>query len=651
MACVPPAPSPTRPAPLPPTRPELAGDLGMVASTHWLASATGMSVLERGGNAADAAVAAGFVLQVVEPHLNGPGGEVPILVHSDDERGRGAHVVCGQGTVPAAATAGAFADLGLDAVPGTGLLAATVPGAFGAWTLLLERWGTWGLREVLEPAIGYARHGAPLLPRAAATLSAVETLLTQGPGAWTTSAQTHLGPGGQVPQPFSRHRLPVLAETYERVLAHAEAASTTREGRCAAARDAWYRGFVAEAVDAHCATTAWRDTSGRVHGGLLRGDDMASWEPSVEEPVRGDYRDVEVLKTPAWGQGPTLLGSLGVLDRLDGFGRGRPAALADDDPSWVHAVVEAHALAVADREAWSGDPDGAEEDGVVVPTDALLEGGYLDARAALVDPSRAHGEMRPGSPGGLAPSMPSPPSTSGLLAGPDGAGGPVVAGDDVAAGVGEPTLRGDTCHVDVVDRFGTTVSATPSGGWLQSSPVVAALGFPLGTRAQMCWLPGHDGATAPGGRRVASALRPGRRPRTTLSPTLVLREGRPWLALGTPGGDQQDAWNLLLVLRAVHQVDRGAPLALQAAIDAPTFHGDSGPSSFWPRQTTPGRLVVEERFAPGVVEELARLGHDVDLAGPWSQGRLSAVAHDQGEGGWLRAAASSRGGQGYAVGR
>lgn len=609
----------------------------MVASTHWLASATGMAVLERGGNAADAAVAAGFVLQVVEPHLNGPGGEVPILVHSDDERGRGAHVVCGQGTLPAAATADAFADLGLDAVPGTGLLAATVPGAFGAWTLLLERWGTWGLREVLEPAIGYARHGAPLLPGAVASLTASATTFTRGPGAWTTSADTHLGPGGEVPQAFSRHRLPALADTYEKVLAHAEAASTTREGRCAAARDVWYRGFVAEAVDAHCASMASRDTSGEVHGGLLRAQDVATWEPTVEEPVRGRYRGVEVLKTPAWGQGPVLLGALGVLDRLDGFGRGRPGALDDGDPEWVHAVVEAHALAAADREAWFGDPDGAEEDGVVVPTDALLEGGYLDARAALVDPARAHGQMRPGSPGGLAPSMPTSPSTARL---PEAPGG----------GVGEPTRQGDTCHVDVVDRFGTMVSATPSGGWLQSSPVVAALGFPLGTRAQMCWLPGHDGAQD-GGRRVASALRPGRRPRTTLSPTLVLREGRPWLALGTPGGDQQDAWSLLLVLRAVHQVDRGGPLALQAAIDAPAFHGDSAPSSFWPRQTTPGRLVVEDRFAPGVLEGLRRLGHDVDAAGPWTQGRLCAVARDQGGAGWLRAASNARGGQGYAVGR
>ncbi len=611
-----------------PTRPELAGSFGMVASTHWLASATGMSVLERGGNAVDAAVAAGFVLQVVEPHLNGPGGEVPVLLWS--ARDAAAHVVCGQGTVPAAATPQAFADLGLDAVPGTGLLAATVPGAFGAWALLLERWGTWPLREVLEPAIALARDGAPLLPRAAATIAAARELFT---GAWTTSAATYLD-GGAPPPPWSRLRLGALAATYERLVAEAEAAGPDRERQIEAAREAWYRGFIAEEVDRFCSGTAWLDTSGGVHGGLLRADDLAGWEPTVEEPARGAYRDAEVLKTGSWGQGPVMLETLGVLGGVDGFGAGRASALADDDPGWVHAVAEACTLAVADREAWYGDPVGADDDGVVVPLGGLLDPGYLAHRRGLLDPGAAHGQLRPGSPGGLAPSLPVPH------------GAPASGGGAAAAGVGEPTQRGDTCHLDVADRFGNLVSATPSGGWLQSSPVVPALGFPLGTRAQMGWLPPHDGSG--GGRRVASSLRPGRRPRTTLSPTLVLRDGAPWLALGTPGGDQQDAWSVLLVLRAVHAAARGGGLALQAAIDAPAFHADSAPSSFWPREVTPGRLVVEDRFAPGVLAELRRLGHDVEVAPGWSLGRLSAVARD---GGWLRAASNARGAQGYAAGR
>jgi gamma-glutamyltranspeptidase/glutathione hydrolase len=211
--------------------------------------------------------------------------------------------------------------------------------------------------------------------------------------------------------------------------------------------------------------------------------------------------------------------------------------------------------------------------------------------------------------------------------------------------VGEPTIRtgttGDTCHVDVVDRWGNLVSATPSGGWLQSSPVVPGLGFPLGTRAQMFWL--QDG--------LASTLRPGARPRTTLSPSLALRDGRPWVAFGTPGGDSQDQWSLVFFLRLAHAAGtrRGDPwTGLQAAIDAPMFHHEHAPSSFHPRRAEPGRVVVENRVPAGVREELARRGHDLRIVDGWSLGRLSAVARD---GGWLRAAANARGAQGYAVGR
>lgn len=331
------------------TRPEITGEFGMVASTHWIASAVGMAMLERGGNAADAAVAAGFVLQVVEPHLNGPAGEVPILVAGPD--GDPA-VVCGQGVAPAAATPQAFAGLGLDAVPGTGLLAATVPGAFGAWTVLLERWGTLSLREVLEPAIRYARHGAPLLARTAATLAAVRELFVEE---WTPSAQTYLDQG-RAPGAGERLRLPGLAATYERVLAEADAAGGSRERRLQAARDAWYRGFVAEEIGRFCATTRWRDTSGERHAGLLTADDLAGWEPTVEPPVRGHYRDVEVLKAGPWSQGPVLLQQLALLERV----------LAADDPlrtgdvEWVHLLVECQKLAFADREAWYGDPAAAD---------------------------------------------------------------------------------------------------------------------------------------------------------------------------------------------------------------------------------------------------------------------------------------------------
>ncbi|MEH3076089.1 MAG: gamma-glutamyltransferase [Quadrisphaera sp.] len=668
--------------PLTTTRPEITGTFGAVASTHWLASQTGMGVLERGGNAFDAAAAAGFVLQVVEPHLNGPGGDMPVVLWSAQDRQ--AHVVCGQGTVPAAATPRAFADLGLTAVPGSGLLPATVPGVFGAWTLLLQRWGTWRLRDVLEPAIGYARHGAPVLPRVAATLESVTPLFTEGPGAWSTSAATYLtGDDGaaRAPRAWSRLRLSALADTYDRVLAAAEAAGSGRDAQYEAAREHWYRGEVADAVDRFFSTTSWRDATGAVHPGLLRGSDLAGWEPTVEEPALGEYRGVQVAKTGTWGQGPVLLQTLALLDGQLGAD-GSPDPLSEVDDEWVHACAAAFDLASADREAWYGDPVGAEEDGVDVPAVAdLLDPVYTASRRALIGGRAGSAgpgghELQPGWPGGTSrrlPQLPVPPRV-------DTAGG--------GAAVGEPTVdrrppadelgrreelgRGDTVHVDVADRWGNLVSATPSGGWLQSSPVVPELGFALGTRAQMCWLPasaGTAGVTGGGsprsrsraarwGSTLGSTLRPGRRPRTTLSPTLLLRDDEPWMALGTPGGDQQDAWQVPFVLRVVHAAERAratrssageeVETALQAAVDAPTFHTETAPSSFWPRQAVPGRLLLEGRFGPGVAEGLRRRGWDAQVVDGWSLGRLSAVALD---GGWVRAAANPRGAQGYAVGR
>lgn len=608
--------------PLTSTRPEIAGTFGAVASTHWLATQTGMGVLERGGNAFDAAAAAGFVLQVVEPHLNGPGGDLPVVLWSEADQQ--VHVVCGQGVSPAAATAEAFADLGLDAVPGTGPLAAVVPGAFGGWLELLARWGTLPLREVLAPAIGYALDGAPVLPRVSATIAAMAPTFEQE---WEPSAATYLVDGA-APAPWARLRLTDLGRTYERVLDEAEAAGTDRLAQLEAARRAWYEGFVAEAVDAFGRDRAWMDTSGERHRGLLTGADLAGWRATVEEPLVGTYRDVQVAKTGPWGQGPSLLQALAVLDRA-----GLPDRLDGADPTWVHAVVESLKLAMADREAWYGDgTDGA----------ALLDAAYTAERAALLDPARASHDLRPGRPGGADPRLPAPVASLAEATGGGGAtpspgvGEPTVRRVDARV-EGDPGARGDTCHVDVADRWGNVVSATPSGAWLQSSPVVPGLGFPLGTRGQMFWLE----------QGLPSSLRPGVRPRTTLSPALALRDGRPWMAFGTPGGDQQDQWQLTFLLRAVHG-DRGADLALQAAIDAPMLHTDHVASSFYPRRARPGVVVAEDRWPASTLDGLRDRGHEVEVVDGWSLGRLSAVALD---GGWIRAAANPRGAQGYATGR
>ncbi|MFL5920072.1 MAG: gamma-glutamyltransferase family protein [Gaiellaceae bacterium] len=575
------------------TRPELRGTVGMVASTHWLASAAGMAVLERGGNAFDAAVAAGFVLQVVEPHLNGPGGEAPIVLYSADRDE--VLVVEGQGPAPAAATIGRFRELGLDLVPGTGLLAACVPGAFDAWLLLLRELGTLSLAQVLEPALGYAEGGYPVVPGICRSIAAVEELFRTE---WPESGRLYL----PIPEPGSLFRNRDLAATYRRVLD--EAGAGGRERQIDAARDVFYRGFVAEAIAEYLAHGEAMDSSGRRHKGLLSGDDLASWQASLEPPVELDYHGWRVSKTGPWGQGPVFLQQLALLDGYDLGSLDRAGA------EFVHTVVECAKLAFADREAWYGDPDFVD-----VPLDELLGAHYAEERRALVGES-ASAELRPGSPNGREPRLPTVPDVDALV-----------------PGLGDPT-RGDTCHVDVVDRYGNAVSATPSGGWLHGSPVVPGLGFCLGTRAQMFWL--DEG--------LPSSLEPRKRPRTTLSPTIARRDDGTTIAFGTPGGDQQDQWALVFFLTLVH-----FGLNAQEAIDAPMFHTEHFPESFYPRAARPRTLPLEARFEPAVVGELRRRGHLVELREPWSLGRLSAAGKD-GDG-VLYAAANPRGMQGYAVGR
>ena len=574
------------------TRPELRGTFGMVASTHWLASAAGMAVLEQGGNAFDAAVAAGFTLQVVEPHLNGPGGDLPALLWP---AGGEPVVLCAQGTAPRAATIARYRDeLGLELVPGTGPLAAVVPGAFGGWLAMLRDYGTLPLADVLRFAIGYAEHGYPAIPQVGGAIRNVEQLFRDE---WTTSAEIYL----PIPEPGALHRNPTLAATYARVL-------TESKGEIDAALDCWYRGFVAEAF-LRFQEREWMDSSGERHTGLLAEADLRDWQPSYEQPLAVDYAGLTVLKAGPWSQAPVFLQQLRLLEGFDLTGMGLGSA------EYIHVVTECAKLAFADREAWYGDPAFAD-----VPIDDLLSRDYAEERRALVG-DEAAGELRPGSPGGREPRLAAP-----------------VQGVPVAPGVGEPTrsagLKGDTVHIDVVDRHGNMVSATPSGGWLWGAPVVPELGFCLGTRAQMFWL--DEG--------LPNSLEPGKRPRTTLSPTLAGRGGDPYLALGTPGGDQQDQWTLHTLLAHAH-----FGLDLQASIDAPGHHTEAFPSSFYPRETRVRHVAVEERVGDEAIAGLGARGHDVEVSAPWSLGRVSAVGRE--DDGRVKAGANPRGMQGYAAGR
>ena len=590
------------------TRPEIEGTFGVVTSTHWIATAVGMATLEKGGNAFDAGVATAFTLQVVEPHLNGPGGDVPIIVH-DVRRGR-TEVICGQGPAPAGATIAHYRSEGLDMVPGTGLLAACVPGTFESWMLLLRDYGTLRLRDVLEPAIAYAANGYPLVERASATIATVAQLFRNH---WPTSAAVYL-PDDAVPKPGTLFTNRTLAETYARILKEAESAGSDRVAQIERARKSWSHGFVAAAIDAFCRTQEIMDVSGSPHRGVLRADDMARWQPGVEAPLTYDYGRYTVCKPGVWSQGPVMLQQLAllkgfVLDGLDPVG-----------PEFIHLQVECAKLAFADREKFYGDPNFSE-----IPIATLLSDAYNDERRKLIS-DQASLDFVPGSVEGFG-------SVVKLRseAGHREAVGAMGAGEPTVGRFGE--VRGDTVHFDIIDTAGNMISATPSGGWLQSSPVIPELGFCLGSRAQMFWLDEHHPA----------ALAPGKRPRTTLSPSLALRDGEPYLAWGSPGGDQQDQWTTQFFLRHVH-----AGMNLQQAIDAPAWHSEHFPISFWPRTARPGVLVVENRVPKATVETLRGRGHRVEVGSDWSEGRLTAASK---VGRRRRAAANPRGMQGYAAGR
>ncbi|MFH8730950.1 gamma-glutamyltransferase family protein [Streptomyces sp. NPDC017964] len=608
------------------TRPTLQGTFGMVSSTHWLASQSAMAVLEGGGNAYDAAVAAGFVLHVVEPHLNGPAGEVPIILAPADGE---VSVLCGQGVAPAGATVAHYRSLGLDLVPGTGPLAAAVPGAFDAWMLLLKDHGTKSLAEVLSYAIGYAEDGHAPVERVGETVDTVRALFENE---WHSSAEVYLKDGAS-PKPGELFRNPQLAATWRRVIEEAEeSAGDDRVAQIEAARAIWREGFIAEAL-VRQAGRPTMDTSGTHHTGTLTAADLAGWSATYEAPATYDWNGWTLCKAGGWSQGPAFLQQLALLpDELPAYG----------SAEYVHLLIEGCKLAMADREAWYGDA-GPED----VPVAELLSDEYNATRRALVGDKASH-ELRPGSPRGTEPRISA--HAHAVAAGEGGFDAMGVAG----AGAGEPTIaksgdqevaadgatRGDTCHLDIVDRWGNMVAATPSGGWLQSNPVVPELGFPLGTRLQMAWL--DEG--------LPNSLTPGRRPRTTLTPSLALKDGVPVLAFGTPGGDQQDQWQVHFFLAVALRAAVRGGLDLQGAVDAPNWHNDSFPGSFYPRGMRPGSVTVESRIGEDVIEELRRRGHDVTVGEPWSEGRLCAVARDP-ETGVLSAAANPRGMQGYAVGR
>lgn len=588
------------------TRPEIKGTFGVVTSTHWIASAVGMGILERGGNAFDAAVATGLVLQIVEPHLNGPAGDLPAIFYAANT-GK-VETLCAQGVAPEAATIEHYISVGLELVPGSGLLSTVVPGAFDGWMLMLRDHGSMELSEVMQPAIDYARDGHPVLPRVAHTMDGLADYFAQH---WPSSAAVWT-PEGSAPAPHALFRNPDLADTYDRL-----AASTgeTRTARIEAARLAWREGFIADAIAKYLADACVMDVSGKAHSGVLSRKDMADWHATYEDTLHLDYHGWRVHKTHPWSQGPVLLQALAILKGFD---------LAAMDPmgaEFIHMVIEAMKLAYADREAYYGDP--AHSD---IPMDQLLSEEYNAARRALIT-AEASTEQRPGRVDGYAHLA----ERYIARAARDFDVGEVAAQEPTMSHLTEK--RGDTVHLDVIDRWGNMVSATPSGGWLQSNPVIPGLGFPLNSRAQMFWL--EEG--------LPTSLAPHRRPRTTLTPTLAEKDGTQ-LVFGTPGGDQQDQWQLIWFLRFVHH-----GMGLQEGIDAPLFHSMHFQGSFFPREVKPAEMMVEPAVGEDVIADLRARGHIVTVAEPWSVGRLTAAMRTSD--GMLHAAATPRLMQAYAIGR
>jgi gamma-glutamyltranspeptidase/glutathione hydrolase len=573
------------------TRPVYMGRKGILASGHYLAARAGQRMFDKGGNAIDATVASGYALNLLEPQSNGLGGEVPILIYSAKDKK--AYAISGQGFIGKAATVDWFVNAKIDLIPGDGFLPATVPAMFGSWAFALMRFGTLTLKDVLEPVIDYAENGFPIYP---SLRNALAGLAKRFRDDWPTSAAVYL-PDGKVPAVGDLHKNPELAATLKKAVeVEMKAKKSGRESAIQAAIDFWYKGEVAEKIVEFMQKTEIRDASKQKHHGLLTKDDFAAWKPVLDEPVTVDYRGLTVHKCGPWTQGPVFLQQLRLLEGFD------LEKMGHNSVSYIHTVVEASKLAFADREQFYGDPDFVE-----VPLKKLLSKDYAEERRKLIDPKKASLEMRPGQ-------------------------GPKSTPEDVPGR--EKTFRGDTTHTCGIDAAGNMMAATCSGGWIPSSPVIPGVGFPMGTRGQMFFLDPHR----------ANVIAPHKRPRTTLTPSLVLKDGKPYLVFGTPGGDQQDQWTLQFFLNYVV-----FGMNLQEAIDAPTFHSTHFPSSFYPRDAHAGQLILESRIPEATRKELEMRGHKVKETGAWSNGKVMGVRIEQ-RTGVLSGGVSPRGQIGYVTG-
>jgi gamma-glutamyltranspeptidase/glutathione hydrolase len=508
------------------------------------------------------------------------GGEVVMLVHegrTGQVSAMNGHTVAPRG-LTLERCRGAGLTIGL---PTDHPLAWSAPATPHALLTALERWGTRPFGPVAAAARDLARRGFPMHPGLRGpgehlSIAAFEDRVRS----WSTSAALYL-PGGELPEVGRLFANPALAATLDLLVDAERHAGGSRAAGLVAARDAFYRGEPAGEIERFA----------REHDGVLDKADVETFTTRAEPAVSRDYAGLTVWKCPSWTNGPLLLQALALLDPAE------LRAMGHNSADYLHLVVEALKLAFADRERYYGDPRHAD-----VPLDALLSEAYAAVRRPLIDPARASLEQRPGDPRRLQP----------LLEGPIPAPGPPGHG---------------TIHVNVVDRERNMVSATASGAWLSAAPVVPSLGFPLSSRCQTFSLdPTH-----------ANVVAPGKQPRTTLTPTLVTREGRPRMVLGTMGGDNQDQWNLQAFLAlAVF----GLPV--QNALEAPRVSTQHAPNTFYPHAARPGHLRIEARVPYEVRRDLMARGHQLELRPEWVEGYVLAIVVDE-ERGCLMGGADPRG--------
>lgn len=571
-------------------RPMVMGTRGVVTSGHYLATAAGFRIMEQGGNAIDAAAAMSFCLNLVEPHQNGLGGEVPTLIYSAKDKKT--YSISGMGWSPKAFTIDWCRENDVELIPGDGYLPACVPSMVDTWAVALARFGTMSFGQVLQPAIELAENGFPMYSQLRAIISEKEKLYSES---YRSSGEVFL-PGGKVPEVGEIFRNPDFANTLKLLCdGERKAAGKGRVAGIEAARDVFYKGEIAQRIIEFINSTPALDASGTERFGLLSYEDMAEWHAAVEEPVTVNYRGLDVYKCSSWTQGPVFLQQLTLLEGFD------LAAMGNTSADYLHTLIECAKLAFADREVYYGDPAVDH-----MPFDVLLSKEYAARRRELIG-AEASFELRPGDVGYGTPEW----TTFDVREDNRQAlGRRDQSNEDAPLGNSQP---GDTTQCDAIDREGNMVAATPSGGWIQSSPVIRGLGFPLGTRGQMFYL----------NSRRPNALAPRKRPRATLTPTMATRDGEPYLAFGTPGGDGQDQWTLQFL---VNYVDFG--MNLQEALDGWHFEISHTPSSFYPRKANPGGVTLDTRIPPEIVEELKSRGHKIAAISPYEGLKMMAVRFD-----------------------